>query len=177
MRTVEKKGGKMKIIEIFDDNYSDNKVYERVRYAVRAVIMDGNKIYIEYAKNKPIIMLPGGGVEGGESKEACIIRECKEECGIVVKPVKQLFVIKEYYGDMIFHSAYMLCEVVGNCQSNQTEAEQELKIKSFYQDVAIVCNDLKNTLDSIKDKESQLYGMNYREYLAAKEILNTVQNN
>ena len=165
----------MKIIEIFDDNYSENKVYERNRYAVRAVILDGNKIYIEYAKGKPIIMLPGGGVEEGESKDACIIRECQEECGIVVKPIKQLFAIQEYYGDMIFHSSYMLCETVGTCQANPTEAEQTLKIKSFYQDIAIVCNDIKNILDGIQDKESQLYGMNYREYLALKEILNIVQ--
>ena len=167
----------MKIIEIFDDNYSENKVYERIRYAVRAVIMDGNKIYVEYAKGQPIIMLPGGGVEGEETKEACIIRECREECGLIVRPIKQLFAIKEYYNDMIFHSSYMLCETVGNCQASPTVAEIDLKIKSFYQDITIVCNDLKNLLDSIKDKESQLYGMNYREYVALKEILNIVQNN
>ncbi|MDE6274961.1 MAG: NUDIX hydrolase [Clostridia bacterium] len=167
----------MKIIEIFDDNYSDNKIYERNRYAVRAVILNGNKVFVEYAKSKPIIMLPGGGVEGEESKEACIIRECQEECGLVVKPLKQLFVIKEYYNDIIFHSSYMLCEAVDNCQPNPTEAEMQLKVKNFYQDIAIVCSDLKGILDNIQDKESELYGMNYREYLAVKEILNIVQNN
>lgn len=166
----------MKIIEIFDDNYSANRVYERIRYAARAVILDGEKVLIEYAKSKPVIMLPGGGREGDESKETCVIRECQEECGLIVQPIKQLFVIKEYYQDVIFHSCYMLCEVVGNCETNLTASEKELAIKSFYQDVKIVCNDLKNVLDSIQDKESQLYGMNYREYLAAKEILNIVQN-
>ena len=166
----------MRIIEIFDDNYSANRVYEKIRYAARAVILDGEKIFIEYAKSKPIIMLPGGGREGEESKENCVIRECQEECGLVVKPIKQLFVIKEYYQDVIFHSCYMLCEAVGNCQANLTPTEKELAIKSFYQDVKIVCSDLKNILDNIQDKESQLYGMNYREFLAAKEILNIVQN-
>lgn len=167
----------MKIIEIFDDNYSVNKVYERNRYAARAVILDGEKVFVEYARSQPIIMLPGGGVEGDESKEECVVRECREECGIIVKPVKQLFVIKEYYNDIIFHSSYMLCETVGNCQSNLTESEKELALKSFYQDITIVCNDLKNILDNIQDKESELYGMNYREYLAVKEVLNIVQNN
>ena len=166
----------MKIIEIFDDNYSPNKVYEKVRYAARAVILNGEKVFVEYAKSQPIIMLPGGGREGEESKEDCVIRECKEECGLVVKPVKQLFVIKEYYNDVIFHSCYMLCEAVGNCEINLTSSEKTLLLKSFYQDIKIVCNDLKNILDGIKDKESELYGMNYREFLALKEILNIVQN-
>ena len=56
-------------------------------------------------------------------------------------------------------------------------SEKELVLKSFYEDITIVCNDLKNILDNIQDKESELYGMNYREYLAAKEILNIVQCN
>ena len=166
----------MKVIEIFDDNYTANSVYEKVRYAARAVILDKEKVFVEYAKSKPIIMLPGGGREGAESKEECVIRECKEECGIIVKPIKQLFVIKEYYQDILFHSCYILCEIEGNCQSNLTQSEKELAIRSFYQDVKIVCSDLKNILDNIQDKESQLYGMNYREYLALREILNIVQN-
>lgn len=166
----------MKIIEIFDDNYSPNRVYEKIRYAARAVILDGDKIFVEYAKNQPIIMLPGGGREGEESKENCVIRECQEECGLVVNPIKQLFVIKEYFNDVIFHTCYMLCEAVGNCQNNLTETEKSLALKCFYQDIKIVCNDSKNILDSIKDKESELYGMNYREFLALKEVLNIVQN-
>lgn len=166
----------MKVIEIFDDNYSPNRVYEKIRYATRAVILNGEKVFVEYAKSQPIIMLPGGGREGDESKEDCVVRECQEECGLVVKPVKQLFVIKEYFNDVIFHSCYMLCEAVGNCQSNLTQTENELALKSYYQDVRIACNDLKNILDSIQDKESELYGMNYREYLALKEVLNIVQN-
>lgn len=166
----------MKIIEIFDDNYSANRVYEKVRYAVRAVILEGDKVFVEYAKNKPVIMLPGGRIEAEESKEDCVIRECQEECGIVVNPIKQLFVIKEYYNDVIFHSVYMLCEAVGECQANPTQSEKDLTLKSFYQDVTILCNDLKNILDNIQDKESELYGMNYREYLAGKEVLNIVQN-
>lgn len=165
----------MRTIEIYDDNYSANKVYEKVRYAVRAVVMEDNKIFIERARAQTIIMLPGGGVEVGESKEDCIIRECQEECGLLVKPIKQLFVIKEYYEDMLYHSSYMLCEIVGSCQSAQTEAEKQLSISCYYQDINTICGELKSILDSIEDKESQLYGMNYREFLAIKEILNNVQ--
>lgn len=166
----------MKTIEIFDGKYSPERVYNRVRYAARAVIIDDGRIYIEYAGKGPIIMLPGGGVEIGESKEDCVIRECAEECGLIVKPIKQLFVINEYYDDMLFNTAYMLCEIVGSCQSSPTESEAELSIRSFYQDLKIVINDLKQLLSGIEDKGSQLYGMNYREYLALNEILNTVQN-
>ncbi len=166
----------MKIIEIYDDNYSKDKVYNRVRNAARAVIVDSGRIYVEYAKAQPIIMLPGGGVEIGESKEECVVRECREECGLIVKPIKQLFVIKEFYKDNMFNSSYILCEVEGCCQRNPTQSERQLAIKSFYQDVRIVYNDLKLILDSIYDKESELYGMNYREYIAINEILNNVQN-
>ena len=165
----------MRTIEIFDDKYSPDRIYNRVRQAVRAVIIDDGRIYLERASKGPVIMLPGGGVEAGESKEDCVIRECAEECGIIVKPIKQLFVINEYFDDILFNTTYTLCEVVGKCQINLTPTEVEMSIRSFYQDVRIAIRDLKEILNSIKDKESQLYGMNYREYLALNEILNNVQ--
>lgn len=166
----------MRTIDIFDNYYTPDRIYERIRYAVRAVIIDNGRIYIERASKGPIIMLPGGGVELGESKEECVIRECAEECGLVVRPVKQLFVINERYQDILFNTTYVLCEIIGKCQSSPTPGEAQLSIRGYYQDIRSLLNDLKEILNSIEDKESELYGMNYREYLAINEILNIVQN-
>ena len=35
---------------------------------------------------------PGGGMEGCETEEDCVERECFEEFGIVVKPVKKVYI-------------------------------------------------------------------------------------
>jgi len=58
-------------------------------------------------------LLPGGGVEHGESPEEAIIREVKEECGLDIVPERLIFYKtgyneKEDYLDLIF-----LCRVDG----------------------------------------------------------------
>ena len=163
----------MKVIEIFDENYKIDKVYNRIRKATRAVIIDKDKLYMERTSSPQMVMLPGGGVEGGESNDECIARECKEECGLIVKPIKHLFAIREYYHDMIFYSVYVQCEIVGKCQKSLTDNEKSLNMTSGWQKCEDALNELNNLMQKYRNSDEELYGCHKREYLAIKEITNT----
>ena len=84
------------MIEIFcRDNLNLNgKTY--YREAVRAVIMDNNKILLIYSEKNGDYKLPGGGVEEGETYEEALRREVEEEAGVRVSINKELFRVMEY---------------------------------------------------------------------------------
>lgn len=162
----------MKIIEIFDSEYSKDKLYNYTRYAVRAVIINKDKLYLEYASTPKMVMLPGGGVEYGESNGECIIRECKEECGVIVNPIKELFAIREYYRNTVFFSTYTLCEIVGRCEISHTENEKTLNLVSEWQERNVAIRQIESLMSEYEDGDEELYGCHKREYLALKEIAN-----
>ena len=78
------------------------------RKASRGIILkDDNIILIHRIKNnKEYYVFPGGGLEKGETKEQCILREVKEELGIDIKIIKYLYRL-ESEKDIEY---YFLCE-------------------------------------------------------------------
>lgn len=79
-----------------------------MRDTCRAIIIKGDKIVLIYRErdNMKYYVFPGGGIEPNETKEECVIRELKEELGITIKPIKQVYEVK---GDT-FHQHIFLCE-------------------------------------------------------------------
>ena len=60
------------------------------RYSVKAIIIKGNKLLVEscdYGRGR-FCKLPGGGHQWGETMTEALIRECKEELSLDVKPVR-----------------------------------------------------------------------------------------
>jgi 8-oxo-dGTP pyrophosphatase MutT (NUDIX family) len=69
----------------------------RHRRAVRGVIFDSNNnIALLHAKNEGYYGLPGGEVDGEETYEQGIVRECKEEVGCDVEIIKYIGTTFEY---------------------------------------------------------------------------------
>lgn len=164
----------MKTIEIADEFYSVDKIYPKVRNAARAVIFDRDKrIFAEITSNPKVVMLPGGGLEGDEDAFECAVRECAEECGLIVKPVKPLFNIREYYRDCIFFSTYVLCKIVGECEKHLTEKEKAINIISGWRDMGDVLSDIEDLMKRYKDIDGELYGCHKREYIAIKELIDS----
>lgn len=62
------------------------------RPSVRAIIFRDGKLALVHNGKFDYYMFPGGGIEEGESHEEALIREVKEESGLVVIPES----IKEY---------------------------------------------------------------------------------
>lgn len=60
----------------------------------RAIIIDDNKMISMYREfdDRKFYVFPGGGMEGNESEEECVIREVYEEFGINIKPIKKVYV-------------------------------------------------------------------------------------
>ncbi|MFA7367413.1 MAG: NUDIX domain-containing protein [Bacilli bacterium] len=67
--------------------YSKDKVvYSNVikRYACRAIIFEDDKLIMIHSKKYNEYKLPGGGVEENESLIDCLVREVKEETGLIM---------------------------------------------------------------------------------------------
>ena len=92
------------------------------RYSIKAVIIRDGKLLVEscdYGRGR-FCKLPGGGHQWGETMEQALIRECREELNLTVRPERLLFV-RDYiaknhdspFDDPCFHQAELmfLCTV------------------------------------------------------------------
>lgn len=160
----------MKVYEIKDAYYRAGKEYREIRKAVRAVIIDkeGN-ILAEETKKPYVFMLPGGKLEDGESVSDCIIRECAEECGLVVEPKEELFAIKEYYKDKIFYSTYVKCAIKGECIKALTDNENKLGLNCVWRGLS-EAEKTAVKLENFYSSGSELKGMHRRERTALGAI-------
>ena len=80
------------------------------RISARAIIINDDGLVVMY-RNKngnEYYTLPGGGMEGTETEHECVKRECIEEFGISVEPLKKLYVLEDtktiqhiYYCDWV----------------------------------------------------------------------------
>lgn len=98
---------------------------ERIRVACRAIITDGNKILLSHELNTGVYLIPGGGLESGETLEECCKREIREETGYEIKAVKHLFTVNEHFRNILYVSNYFLCEIIGKGEQSLTENEIE----------------------------------------------------
>lgn len=165
----------MTTYEIYDKQYSGSREYSFVRKSARAVIWDGKNIFVEETRDPKIIMLPGGKMEEGEEAFGCVKRECEEECGLLIKPVSQLFAIKEYFNDTVFYSVYIECEIIGKCQKELTAHEKDLGLESGWENVENVKRKIEDLI-LFYPEGSELKCMHKREYIAINHIIEHCSN-
>lgn len=135
----------------------DKKDYENctrsfVRNSARSIIIVGKKIAMIHSLRYDYYKFPGGGIEKNEDPVTAMIRETREEAGLVVKPET----IKEYgyvhriqrsNGDpaecFIQDNYYYLCDVeedrVSQCLDNY-EADEKYTLEFVEPEVAIMKN-------------------------------------
>ena len=75
----------MKTVEILGANRFEN--YTKTREGSRAIIVEDGKILLAHEVNSGWWLIPGGGLEEGETPESCVIREVEEEAGMLVRPL------------------------------------------------------------------------------------------
>ena len=74
------------LLEIDLKDYENcDKIFRRP--SVRAIILkDNNKIALVYSKKEKYYKFPGGGIKQDEDKKEALVREVREEVGLIVIP-------------------------------------------------------------------------------------------
>ncbi len=122
---------KLKTINIENSEESEYSAY-RVRNSARAVIFDKDNniafIYVPISDSGDVYhVLPGGGIDEGESKEEALARECLEEAGVQVEILAELGEVSEIkkVSELIQNSFCYTAKVVGKKgQPILTESER-----------------------------------------------------
>ena len=141
---------------LFEIDLKDYKETDNVfrRPSARAIIIKGDKIALVYSKKEKYYKFPGGGIRDDEDKREALIREVREEVGMVVIPES----IREFGSvlrrqksdrgeDTIFEQEnfYYFCDVEDELVEQklddyESDAEFVLRVVDF--DTAIEANDV-----------------------------------
>lgn len=99
---------------------------------VGAVIVDQSRVLLVRRGHEPLLgkwSLPGGLIEVGETLQAALVREVREETGLLVEPVELIELIDSIHrdGDRVrFHFviADYLCRVTGGALLAASDADE-----------------------------------------------------
>ena len=97
----------MKKLETIGANYFGH--WEHTRTGCRGIVLRGSDILLTHRARNGQYMIPGGGLEPGESEAECCAREVVEETGVLVEPGECVLEIDEYYEDWKYVSYFFLC--------------------------------------------------------------------
>ncbi|MEC9484249.1 MAG: NUDIX hydrolase [Candidatus Izemoplasma sp.] len=117
-------------IEIFESNVTKEDTKDLPhRVACRGIIEKEGKYLVVVLEKYDITTFPGGGIEGEESLEACVIREVMEETGILCAPQKETIRIKEYFENSVWTNIYFLCDYINEeSKPKLTQEERDLEL-------------------------------------------------
>lgn len=76
---------------------------------------DGKLLICQRPQGKRCELLwefPGGKIESGETPEECLIRECREELGVTIKPKKLIRTVEYEYPGITVNIYFFSCELV-----------------------------------------------------------------
>ena len=113
----------MKEISIYGDNRFET--FTKTREGSRGVVVRDGMILLSHELESGWWLVPGGGLENGETPEQCCVREIEEETGVIVRPVKHFLTLYEYYEEYRYIDYYFVCEAVGRGEMRLTEAERK----------------------------------------------------
>ncbi len=158
----------MKKIQLVNEDYEGH--VDVCRHACRGIVIKDGKILLSYESNEDKYIIPGGGVEEGETFAECCAREIKEETGIIVKPIEEYLEIEEFFLNWQHIQHYFLCEFV---EDTGTQALTDAEIKNGDVPRWIRFEDAIGTFgryEEFHDINIADYGLYRREFLALKAL-------
>lgn len=126
-----------------------------VRPSARAIIIKDNKVYMIHSKVYDYYKFPGGGIEIGETKIGALIRETKEEAGLIIikesiKPFGYVHRIQksgqEQYELFVQDNYYFFCDVENKV------VIQELDDYELFENFTLEAVDYKVAIDTNLNK-------------------------
>lgn len=114
-----------------------------MRVSSRCVLIENDKVLLIYREKNDRIyyVFPGGGVEAGETNEECLIRECREELGIEINIIKQLYEVK---GKDFLQHFFLIERVSGEIGSGDANEYDINRVGGLQRPVFIDINELVN---------------------------------
>lgn len=158
----------MKEIEILGANRFET--FTKTRTGCRAVILREGKILLSHETGTGWWLVPGGGLEQGETPEECCIREVEEETSLLVKPLRPFLTLYEYYEEYRYISHYFICEITGRGQMRLTENEAARGLEPAWLPLSEAI-ELFSKHQSYADTNEEKRGSYQREYTALTEFL------
>lgn len=117
------------------------------RVSSRAIIIDDGKLLVMFRRKKKkdgtvkeYYVIPGGGLEEGETLEENVVRELKEEFNVDIEIIK--FLMKEEYEDTIAN--YFLCKIVSGKPKLGGEELDRMTDDNYYEVRYIDIKDIDN---------------------------------
>ena len=153
---------------IYGDNYSG--ITKHTRNASRAIILRDGEILLSHERSSCQWMIPGGGVEAGETPERCCIRETAEETGLVVEPKRCFLILNEYYEDWKYVSHYFLCETVGQTERKPTKREIQVGAEPEWMGIREAM-ELFSHYQDYGETDEERRGIYLREFLALTQAM------
>lgn len=124
------------------------------RVSSRAIIIEDGKLLAMFRRKvkkdgsiKEYYVIPGGGLEDGETFEENVIRELKEEFNVDIEVVK--FLGTEEYDDTIAN--YFLCKIVNGTPKLGGEELERMTPENYYEVRYINLNEIDNYDINAKD--------------------------
>lgn len=151
-------------------NYNPNgSVFSRP--SVRGIILRDGKIAMMHSIKYDYYKLPGGGIESGESLEETLIREVREESGLVVKPetIREFGYVRriekgQFEDIFVQDNYYFICEaeeIIVSQELDDYEAEEQFTLEFVSVTEAIRVNETANHFE--KESRETFHGMIDRE--------------
>ena len=122
---------------------------DHLRHACRGILLHDGKILLIYEANNDKYIIPGGGVEGGESHAVTLEREVREETGLLVIPesIEEIGEILELREDVfskgvkyVCHSYFYFCDVEERTVETQmTESEIAKGFHPVWEYPEVIC--------------------------------------
>ena len=157
----------MKKIQLINDDYLG--YVKKLRHACRGVVVKDGKVLLSYETKYNNYMIPGGGVEEGESYAECCERELLEETGMKVKAIEEYLEVEELFEDWRHINHYFICELIENTGiQHLTDGEKEAGYVSRWIDLDEAIKDFGDYERFHKDNIAD-FGLYRREYMALKE--------
>lgn len=96
---------------------------EEKRARARAIIIHEGKMVSMYRERQGRVFytFPGGGMEGTETEEECVKREVFEEFGLIVKPIKKVYIYENKNSIEHFYIADWLSGEFGSGEGEEFE--------------------------------------------------------
>ncbi len=157
----------MKKLQLKNDDFLG--YVNNLRHACRGIVVHSGKVLLGYEEKNDKYIIPGGGLEAGETYEQCCERELLEETGMQVQAKEEYLEIEELFLDWRHINHYFVCELVKDTGSlNLTEGEKQAGC-SFNWLTMEEALDIFSRYENFHQTNIADYGLYRREYSALKE--------